>query len=181
MDKISKVKQSLQGMLKRMTQEKEGNTNQDVGNKRSFQKQTLVKTKSLIEDVDPPKLKLNRRAVSVGDRRRRKTQLDKPFDTIDNTITPAEEKTPERNLIQFSSEEEGATSPESTPQPEDNYKQKLQPSPFSPRKHWTKAQEKRVHFTQKPELSNIKMSAPNSLQPPPSEGHCVAQYRSAKR
>ena len=140
----------------------------------------MVKTKSLIEDVDPPKLKLNRRAVSVGDRRRRKTQLDKPFDTIDNTITPAEEKTPERNLIQFSSEEEGATSPESTPQPEDNYKQKLQPSPFSPRKHWTKAQEKRVHFTQKPELSNIKMSAPNSLQPPPTEGHCVAQYRSAK-
>ena len=83
----------------------------------------------------------------------------------------------EGNLINFSSEEYGATSQESTPQPEDKTKPKLQGSSFSPRKNWSKAQEQRVNLTPKPELSNIKMSAPNSLQPPPAEGHCVAQYR----
>ena len=38
----------------------------------------------------------------------------------------------ERNLINFSSEEDGATSQESTHQPEDKTKPKLQGSPFSP-------------------------------------------------
>jgi hypothetical protein len=182
MDKISKVKQSLQGMLRRMTQEKEETTNQENGistnSKRRTQKQVLVKSKSLVENVDPPNVKPKRRVVSVCDRHlKRNTQVDKPCGFTNATATRNEERYQKRNLIQFSSSEEGASSQESTPPPEDNDTQKLQRSPFSPRKNWSKAQEKRVHFLPKPELCNIKISAPNSLQPPPTEGHCVAQYR----
>ena len=149
--------------------------------KRRIQKQALVKSKSLVENVDPPNVKQKRRAVSVCDRHlKRNTQVDKPCEIINTTATSNEERYQERNLIQFSSSEEGASSQESKPQPEDNDKQKLQRSPFSPRKNWSKAQEKRVHFVPKPELSNITMSAPNILQPPPPEGHCVAQYRSVR-
>ena len=81
----------------------------------------------------------------------------------------------ETNLMRFSSEEH-ETSPEVLiSKPEMLMKQIQQSS--SGIKHFNKVQGKQVHFGAKAELSNIKIVAPNPLQPPPTGGHCVTQYR----
>ena len=64
MEKIVKVKQSLQGILRRMLQD----TNNENQNEQSFQRAQLQKTTSLEEKVIYPKTSglRHRRAVSVG-------------------------------------------------------------------------------------------------------------------
>ena len=142
MDKISKVKQSLQGMLKKMTQDTEhtgaakirGGVGQQEGIR--FQKKALNKTTSLEENTDSPRVRQNRRAVSVCDGNlKKRNQVERSSEFQNNIVVKNEDKKVERNLIHFSSEEDGATSQESTPQPEDKTKPKLHGSPFSPRKH----------------------------------------------
>ena len=156
MDKIVKVKQSLQGMLKRMTQET--NDEGKIGN--NVKHKTLKKTTSLEEKVVVPKISNDRRALSVGvDQIRKKV-----------SVTTDGKGKEERDLIRFSSEEDDTESGALTPNPELLLKQIRQHCPITKKA-------KSVHFEPKAELSNIKISAPNPLQPPPNEGHCVAQYR----
>ena len=90
MDKINRVKQSIQGMLKKMKQDKDNNqeicsTAQDQAG-RSFQKKALVKTSSMKETLTPPEVKQTRRAVSECDRhtaRKRNTPLEKGNEIVD--------------------------------------------------------------------------------------------------
>ena len=177
METISRVKQSLSGILKKMKQDAEVKPERMVDEKKenlAQKKKPLVKTRSLIENNDAIIEKHKRRAVSdsniiVGGMER--------VDLISAKET--EENKGVKNLITFSSEEE-ETVVETISKDDESWKEKLSRSPLSPRKIWNKVQEKKVQFQPKSELTNIKFSAPNPLQPPIEENHIVAQYRSAE-
>ena len=197
MDKINRVRQSIQGMLKKMKQDRE-DANESCSN---VQTRAVVRSSSLTIEPAENKIKQKRKAVSVSVSVDHRGQVTNTLLSEGNQIekvmhAPKEEDKPVSDLIRFSSEEDGATSEgtqisaEMTHKPlkrneatrhrktENGATRHIQQDTETPRKKWSKAQKKTVHFSAKPELSNIKIFAANSLQPPPDVGHCVAQYRS---